>query len=131
MKRFETLSSCACCPVSRRRFLATGCAACAGATGLLATGRLARAAVDLSGRPCAVVDLGLEREKIGELSAENVGHFLASLATAGRACLHLDLVRGQNDHHRAEAAFKAVALALRQAVATDGSKSVPSTKGAL
>jgi imidazoleglycerol-phosphate dehydratase len=92
---------------------------------------LARVVVDLSGRPCAVVELGLERETLGGLACENVGHFFASLATAGRMALHVDVLRGANDHHRAEAAFKALALALRQAVATDGSDRVPSTKGVL
>ena len=92
---------------------------------------LARAVVDLSGRPCAVIDLGLGREMLGELACENIPHFFASLATAGRLALHLDVLRGANDHHRAEAAFKATALALRQAVRADGSDQVPSTKGVL
>jgi imidazoleglycerol phosphate dehydratase HisB len=92
---------------------------------------LARAVVDLSGRPCAVVELGLVRETLGDVACENLSHFLASLATTGRFALHLDVLRGTNDHHRAEAAFKALALALRQAVATDGSDRVPSTKGVL
>ncbi len=92
---------------------------------------LARVVVDLSGRPCAVVELGLTREMIGEIAAENLTHVFVSLAMAGRMALHVDLLRGQNDHHRAEAAFKALALALRQAVALDGSSSVPSTKGVL
>lgn len=91
---------------------------------------LARAVIDLSGRPFARVDLGLRREALGGLACENVGHVLRSLATAMRATLHVDLLCGENDHHRAEAAFKAVALALRQAVALDGDD-VPSTKGAL
>ena len=92
---------------------------------------LARAVVDLSGRPYAVVDLGLEREALGGLACENVAHFFASLATAGRMALHVDVLRGANDHHRAEAAFKAAALALRQAVRLDGPDQVPSTKGTL
>jgi imidazoleglycerol-phosphate dehydratase len=92
---------------------------------------LARAVVDLSGRPCAVIDLGLAREMLGELACENVAHFFISLATTGRLALHLDVLRGSNDHHRAEAAFKAAALALRQAVRADGSDQVPSTKGVL
>lgn len=92
---------------------------------------LARAVVDLSGRPFAAIELGLTREKLGELACENVGHVLASLAMAARCSLHVDVLRGVNDHHRAEAAFKAVALALRQAVARDGSDDVPSTKGVL
>jgi imidazoleglycerol-phosphate dehydratase len=92
---------------------------------------LARAVVDLSGRPCAVIELGLVREMLGELACENVAHFFASLATSGRLALHLDVLRGANDHHRAEAAFKALALALRQAVRIDGPDEVPSTKGVL
>ena len=92
---------------------------------------LARAVVDLSGRPCAVVDLGLQREALGGLSCENLPHFFASLATTGRMALHVDVLRGTNDHHRAEAAFKATALALRQAVRIDGPDHVPSTKGVL
>jgi len=92
---------------------------------------LARAAVDLSGRPCAVVELGLQREALGGLACENVAHFFASLAIAGRMALHVDVLRGANDHHRAEAAFKAAALALRQAVRVDGPDQVPSTKGVL
>ena len=92
---------------------------------------LARAVVDLSGRPCAVVELGLTREALGQLACENVAHVFTSLATAGRMALHLDVLRGSNDHHRAEAAFKAVALALRQAVRLEGPDQVPSTKGVL
>jgi imidazoleglycerol-phosphate dehydratase len=92
---------------------------------------LARAVVDLSGRPCAVVELGLEREALGQLSCENVAHFFISLATTGRMALHVDLLRGANDHHRAEAAFKATALALRAAVRSEGTDEVPSTKGVL
>lgn len=92
---------------------------------------LARAVVDLSGRPWAEVDLGLQRDAVGGLAAENAEHFLRSLAMAGRCCFHVDLLRGANDHHRAEAAFKALALALRAAVARDGDERVPSTKGRL
>jgi imidazoleglycerol-phosphate dehydratase len=92
---------------------------------------MARAVVDLSGRPFAVVDLGLVREGIGGLSCENIPHVVSSFATAARACVHLDTLRGANDHHRAEAGFKALALALRMAVQLDGHDDVPSTKGVL
>lgn len=92
---------------------------------------LARAVVDFSGRPFARIDLGLRRERIGELSCENIPHVLSSLAIAARMTLHLDLLAGENDHHRAEAAFKALALALRVATARNGRDVVPSTKGAL
>ena len=92
---------------------------------------LARAVIDLSGRPWAEVDLGLRREHLGTVACENLGHALRSLAIAAKMTLHVDVLRGENDHHRAEAAFKAVALALRQAVALDGHADVPSTKGVL
>lgn len=92
---------------------------------------LARAVVDLSGRPFAAVELGLRREAIGGLACENICHVLSSLASAARATLHVDVIRGINDHHRAEAAFKATALALRQAVSCTGSTDVPSLKGTL
>lgn len=92
---------------------------------------LARAVVDISGRPFARLDLGLRRERLGDLSCENIPHALASFATAARITLHVDVLCGDNDHHRAEAAFKAVALALRTAVARTGSDAVPSTKGSL
>ena len=92
---------------------------------------LARAVVDCSGRPFAHVSLGLTRERLGALACENVGHVIASLATAARLTVHVDVLNGENDHHKAEAAFKALALALRMAVARDGSAGVPSTKGVL
>jgi len=89
---------------------------------------LARAVVDLSGRAFADVNIGLNYEKIGELSMENVPHVIESLAVNAKACIHVDIIRGKNDHHKAEAAYKALALALREAVSTDGSDGVPSTK---
>jgi imidazoleglycerol-phosphate dehydratase len=94
---------------------------------------LARAVVDLSGRPYAVLDLGLKRPMIGALASENVEHGLRSLATAAGITLHVDLLRGDNDHHRAEAAYKAVALALRQALAPSSvyGAGAPSTKGSV
>ncbi len=92
---------------------------------------LARAVVDISGRPLAVVDLGLRRERLGGLSCENIPHILRSFATTARLTLHVDVLRGENDHHRAEAAFKALALALRQAVTRESGDAVPSTKGVL
>ncbi len=92
---------------------------------------LARVVVDLSGRPASVVDLGLRREMIGEVACENLHHVFVTLANRARAAIHVDVLRGDNDHHRAEAAFKALALALRQAVERDGTEAVPSTKGVL
>ncbi|MCY2959881.1 MAG: imidazoleglycerol-phosphate dehydratase HisB [Planctomycetota bacterium] len=92
---------------------------------------LSRAVVDFSGRPWAEVDLKLQRERIGALSCEMIPHAVRSLALAARATVHLSVLSGANDHHRAESAFKALALALRRAARRDGSDSVPSTKGVL
>ena len=92
---------------------------------------LARVVIDLSGRPTAEIHLGLTREKVGDIACENLHHVFVSLAMASRSTLHVDVLRGLNDHHRAEAAFKALAIALRHAVARDGSNEVPSTKGVL
>lgn len=92
---------------------------------------LARCVIDLVSRPVAVVSLGLTRERLGTLSCENIPHFFRTLAAEGRFTLHIDVLRGDNDHHRAEAAFKALALALRQAIATTTDGVAPSTKGTL
>ncbi|MGQ0704518.1 MAG: imidazoleglycerol-phosphate dehydratase HisB [Gemmatimonadales bacterium] len=91
---------------------------------------LSRVVIDLSGRPWPEVRLDLRRERLGELACENVTHFLKSFAIAARLTLHADVLRGENDHHKAEATFKALALALREAVTRDGA-GVPSTKGVL
>ncbi|KAF9160519.1 imidazoleglycerol-phosphate dehydratase [Actinomortierella ambigua] len=92
---------------------------------------LSRAVVDISGRPFANINLGLKREKIGELSCEMIPHVLESFAQAAGITLHVDVLKGFNDHHRAESAFKALAVALKQAVERTGSNDVPSTKGVL
>jgi imidazoleglycerol phosphate dehydratase HisB len=91
---------------------------------------LARAVVDLSGRPWPAIDLGLRRERIGQMACENITHVFNSLAMSARCALHVDVLKGDNDHHRAEAAFKACALALRAAVRRDGDE-IASTKGVL
>jgi imidazoleglycerol phosphate dehydratase HisB len=92
---------------------------------------LARAVVDLSGRPWPAIELGLTREKLGDVATENLTHFFQSFAVAARAALHVDVLKGANDHHRAESAFKALALALRIAVARTSGDAVPSTKEVL
>jgi len=92
---------------------------------------LCRAVVDLSGRPFAAIDIGWSRPTLGAIATENLTHVLVSLATAAGITLHVDLLKGSNDHHKAEAAFKATALALRQALARDGGADIPSTKGML
>ena len=92
---------------------------------------LARAVVDFSGRPHADIALNFSRESIGAIATENLTHVMQSFATAARITLHVDVLKGTNDHHKAEAAFKALALALRIAGQRDGTDSVPSTKGTL
>lgn len=92
---------------------------------------LSRVVVDISSRPYCVVDLGLKREKIGDLSCEMIPHVFHSFAMAAGLTLHVDCLRGENDHHRSESAFKALALALREATERTGGNDVPSTKGVL
>ncbi|KAI9878733.1 MAG: imidazoleglycerol-phosphate dehydratase [Pleopsidium flavum] len=94
---------------------------------------LSRAVIDLSNRPFAVIELGLKREKIGDLSCEMLTHGLMSWAQAAGVTLHVDCLRGDNDHHRAESAFKALAVAIKQATARVQGREgeVISTKGVL
>jgi len=93
---------------------------------------LARVVVDLSGRPWPEVELGFRRETLGGIATENLTHVFNSLAMETRMALHVDVLRGSNDHHKAEAAFKALALALREAVRHRGpANQVLSTKGVL
>jgi imidazoleglycerol phosphate dehydratase HisB len=91
---------------------------------------LSRAVVDLSGRPWPEINLSLTRDTINDVASENLTHFFCTLAKDARMALHVDVIRGDNDHHKAESAFKAVALALREAVVIS-SNEVPSTKGSL
>ena len=90
---------------------------------------LARAAIDLSGRPYFAFEGNFPRERVGELSTELVPHFFRSLSDSLGATLHLS-VRGENAHHMVEACFKATARALRQALRREG-RDLASTKGAL
>ncbi|KAI8206982.1 Imidazoleglycerol-phosphate dehydratase [Colletotrichum sp. SAR 10_66] len=94
---------------------------------------LSRAVIDLSNRPYSVVDLGLKREKIGDLSCEMIPHCLQSFAQGARVTLHVHCLHGENDHHRAESAFKALAVAVKMATSRVAGKEgeVPSTKGTL
>jgi imidazoleglycerol-phosphate dehydratase len=92
---------------------------------------LSRSVVDLSNRPHAVVELGLKREMIGQLSCEMIPHVIHSFATSAYITLHVDCIRGDNDHHRAESAFKSMALAIKEAISRTGTDEVPSTKGVL
>ena len=90
---------------------------------------IATAVVDVGGRPYAVIDLPFRAERIGALGTQMIPHALEAFARAAGVTLHIT-GRGSNDHHLAEAAFKALARALRAAVATDPRRhGVPSTKG--
>lgn len=93
---------------------------------------LALAAIDLSGRGMLTFDVAFNAEKIGRFDTELVREFFVALASNARMTLHLKLLAGVNNHHIAEAVFKAFAYALRDAVATDTRRTgVPSTKGSL
>lgn len=91
------------------------------------------AALDLSARPFLVWNLDIPTQKIGTFDTELVREFFTAFATHGGITLHIDQLHGVNSHHIVEAAFKAVARALRTAVETDPRKAgdIPSTKGAL
>jgi len=90
---------------------------------------LASAALDFSGRPYFVFDGQFKRERVGDMPTELVPHFFRSLCDAAGLNLNLK-VEGDNDHHKVEACFKALARALRQAIRKEGTE-LPSTKGAL
>jgi len=94
---------------------------------------LARAAVDLSGRPYAVLDLRLLGREVGGMPPDLFNHFLESFAFAAKINLHLSVLAGVNDHHKIEAVFKALARALDAAVRVDPRRGgdIPSTKGTL
>jgi imidazoleglycerol-phosphate dehydratase len=93
---------------------------------------LARVVVDLSGRPYAVVAVDFTAPYLGPLDSDLVVHFLESLAAHGRMALHAEVLHGRNDHHKAEALFKALGRALDAAVRPDPRRQgVPSTKGVL
>ena len=88
-------------------------------------------AVELSGRSCLCYDLNIPTEKIGTFDTELIEEFLLGLVRNCPMSLHLKQLAGKNAHHIAEGAFKALARALKAAVAQDGSGEIPSTKGVL
>lgn len=94
---------------------------------------LALVAVDLSGRGLATLDIPLRGPALGQLPTELVPHFFQSLAIEARITLHVHVLRGDNDHHKVEACFKALARALDWATSLDPRLAdvVPSTKGVL
>jgi imidazoleglycerol-phosphate dehydratase len=93
---------------------------------------LAFAAVDLVKRPYFKIDLKLRGKKVEDMPTEDINHFFETLATSLSANIHVWVEYGSNDHHKAEAAVKALALSLRQAIAVDPRrKGVPSSKGVI
>jgi imidazoleglycerol-phosphate dehydratase len=93
---------------------------------------LAFSAVDLVKRPYSRIDLKLRGKKIEDMPSEDIHHFLETLATSLAANIHVWVEYGNNDHHKAEAAIKALALSLKQAVALDPRrKGIPSSKGVI
>ena len=94
---------------------------------------LAAAAVDLGGRAAFVLNASFSANKIGTFDTQLVGEFLRQFATSAKMNLHVNVAYGANDHHIAEAIFKAVAMALRRAKEADPGRAgqVPSTKGTL
>lgn len=94
---------------------------------------LAVAAIDLSGRPHAVIDTKVTVDKVGDLQSELVHDFFDGFAMAARANVHLKVIYGRSNHHKIEACFKAFARALRMACSKDTrlARTLPSTKGLL
>jgi len=94
---------------------------------------LAVAAVDLSGRPHAVVNLRLKTPRVGDLQSELVQDFFEGFAQGARANVHVNVMYGRSSHHQVEAIFKAFARALRVACSRDRQlgRALPSTKGLL
>lgn len=93
---------------------------------------LAQVAVDLSGRAALVYNVAFTSPRIGKFDLELVGEFLKAVSNSAKMNLHVNVPYGANNHHIAEAIFKALARALRQAMALDPrSTGVPSTKGTL
>lgn len=93
---------------------------------------LAYAAIDLVKRQYYTIDLKLSRMNIEGMSKEDLEHFFRSFAQNVNACTHLNVQYGENDHHKVEAATKALAVALREAVTIDKKgRGIPSTKGSM
>ena len=93
---------------------------------------LALAAVDLVKRPYFKIDLKLRGKKVEDMQTEDIQHFFESFTQALQANVHIFVEYGSNDHHKAEAATKALALSLRQSIIVDSRrKGAPSSKGVI
>jgi len=90
---------------------------------------VARAVIDMGGRPFSRIRLGIKEAAIEDTKVEDLSHFLESLAQALDCNIHIKVLYGSNAHHRAEAAVKALALALKAAVSRSGIDDIPSAKG--
>lgn len=91
---------------------------------------LAQVTLDISGRPYLVYNCELKRDSIGTFSCEMVSEFLRAFANHAQVTLHVNILYGENDHHKVEAIFKALGRALAQAVKVEGDR-LPSSKGVL
>jgi imidazoleglycerol-phosphate dehydratase len=93
---------------------------------------LAEASIDLVKRPFSKLTLSIKRNKIEDVSKEDLEHFFQSLLQNLNSCIHLTVKYGDNDHHKVEAAIKSLAVALRNASTLDKKqKGIPSTKGSM
>ncbi|PET58423.1 imidazoleglycerol-phosphate dehydratase [Bacillus sp. AFS001701] len=91
---------------------------------------LARVVVDFSGRPYLIYDAKFEREKVGMLDTQNVKEFFKSVSNESKMNCHMDVLYGENDHHKVEALFKAFGRAVKEACKIVSTE-IPSTKGVL
>lgn len=91
---------------------------------------LSRAVIDFSGRPYLVFDCDFIRSDIGQLDVQNIKEFFKSFSNTSMSTLHLSLLYGENDHHKAEALFKGFGQCIRMAKTIEGD-TLPSTKGVL
>ncbi len=93
---------------------------------------LATASIDLVKRPFSKLTLSIKRNKIEDISKEDLEHFFVSLLQNLNSCIHLTVQYGENDHHKVESAIKSLAVALRTAISFDSKqKGIPSTKGSM
>jgi imidazoleglycerol-phosphate dehydratase len=93
---------------------------------------LAICSLDLGGRPYSIIELGLVNPMTEDITNEDLVHFFETLATSLQANIHIQVKYGSNDHHKSEAAFKALAICLRKAIVIDSRRiNVPSSKGSI
>jgi imidazoleglycerol-phosphate dehydratase len=93
---------------------------------------LARCSIDIGNRPYHIIELCLNDPMIEDMATQDITHFMETMSLSMRANIHIEVLHGSNDHHKAEAAFKALARCLRSATSLDPRrKDVPSSKGVL